>query len=112
MINAKFNFNTGSKSLDSIIKYYNLKAGSKVLDVGCGKGYLLFEMLLIEPGLKIYGTDISHYAIKNSKPEILFSRQNFETSISLAADPTDKIFFLLSISIFLKSDPNFITMPL
>ena len=34
-----------------LIKIYKLKAGSKILDVGCGKGFLLFEMLKIEPNL-------------------------------------------------------------
>ena len=29
-----------------LIKIYNLKPGSKVLDIGCGKGFLLYELLL------------------------------------------------------------------
>ncbi len=49
-----------------LIKNYNLKSGSKILDVGCGKGFLLFEMLKIIPGLKIHGFDISSYAIKKN----------------------------------------------
>ena len=53
-----------------IIKYYNPKAGSKVLDIGCGKGYLIYEMTKIIPNLEVYGLDISDYAIKNSKEEI------------------------------------------
>ena len=35
-----------------LIKDYKLKAGSNVLDVGCGKAFLLHEMKLIEPKLK------------------------------------------------------------
>ena len=35
-----------------IIKKYNLTNSSKVLDVGCGKGYLLYEMKKILPNLK------------------------------------------------------------
>ena len=52
------------------VKYYNLKPGSKVLDIGCGKGFLLYELKLLIPDLKIVGFDISEYAIINSKEEI------------------------------------------
>lgn len=55
---------------NSLVKYYNLKSNSKVLDVGCGKGFLLYEISKILPGIKISGFDISKYAIKNSKKEI------------------------------------------
>ncbi len=55
-----------TKVAQKIISTYKLRKGSKILDVGCGKGFLLKEMLLIEPGLKIFGFDISKYALKNS----------------------------------------------
>jgi SAM-dependent methyltransferase len=47
----------------ALINEYHLKAGSKVLDVGCGKGFLLHEMKLIEPDLELVGIDISQYAL-------------------------------------------------
>ena len=47
----------------------NIRKNSKVLDVGCGKGYLLYEIKKILPKINIYGFDISSYAIKNSKKE-------------------------------------------
>ena len=53
-----------------LIRIYKLKAGSKILDVGCGKGFLLYEMQLIEPNLNILGFDISRYAINHAKKEV------------------------------------------
>jgi ubiquinone/menaquinone biosynthesis C-methylase UbiE len=51
---------------EQLISTYQLTAGSKLLDVGCGKGYLLHEMLMIEPGLLVTGIDVSSYAIADS----------------------------------------------
>ena len=53
-----------------LIEFYSLNSNSKVLDIGCGKGFLIFEMIKLIPNLKIYGLDISKYAISNSKKEI------------------------------------------
>ena len=51
-------------------EYYQLKAGQKVLDVGCGKAYLLYELTQIVPGLLVYGIDISQYALEHAKEEV------------------------------------------
>ena len=51
----------------SLIKTYKLNNNSKVLDIGCGKAFLLYEIKKILPNIKIEGFDISSYAIKNSK---------------------------------------------
>ena len=47
--------------------HYSLKSGDKVLDIGCGKGFLLYDMLKLVPGLQVFGLDISEYAIQNAK---------------------------------------------
>ena len=51
-------------------KHYKLPKNPKILDVGCGKGFLLFDFLKVIPDAEIYGIDISKYAINNSKEEI------------------------------------------
>lgn len=51
-------------------RYYNLKPGDKILDVGCGKGFLLYEFMQVLPGAHVAGIDISQYAIDNAKEEV------------------------------------------
>ena len=55
---------------EQLIKNYKLNSKSKILDAGCGKGFLLHEIKLLEPGLEINGFDISDYAIKNSHKNV------------------------------------------
>lgn len=58
------------KVAEEMAQYYELKPGQRVLDIGCGKGYLLYELTQAVPGLEVVGLDISEYAIANSKEEI------------------------------------------
>ena len=54
----------------AMVNHYGIKAGDKILDVGCGKGYLLYEFTQCVPGVEVTGIDISSYAISNSKDEV------------------------------------------
>lgn len=53
----------------TIIAHFGLKAGDRVLDVGCAKGFLVKDLMDVCPGLEAYGIDISEYAIANAHPD-------------------------------------------
>jgi SAM-dependent methyltransferase len=54
----------------ALIDIYGLKNGSSVLDVGCGKAFLLYEMKKILPELKVAGFDISKHGLADAREEI------------------------------------------
>ena len=56
--------------VENIIRYYGLKPGSRILDVGCGKGFLLYEFTQALPDVQVSGIDISQYAIQHAKEEV------------------------------------------
>ncbi|MBE3092262.1 MAG: class I SAM-dependent methyltransferase [Actinobacteria bacterium] len=76
-------------------KYFNLSSKSSVLDIGCGKGFMMHDMALLIPGIRVKGIDISEYAIENAiedmKPhvqvanakELPFDNKSFDVVISI-----------------------------
>jgi protein-L-isoaspartate(D-aspartate) O-methyltransferase len=55
---------------ENLAKHYDLRPGQRVLDVGCGKAFLLYELTRALPGLEVCGIDISPYAIAHAKEEL------------------------------------------
>ena len=55
---------------NKIINHYKLNSKSRILDIGCGKGFLLYEIKKIIPNCEVFGIDISKYAINHGKEEI------------------------------------------
>jgi len=51
-------------------EYYNLTSESKVLDVGCAKGFMIYDFIQLIPGIKVAGIDVSKYAITHAKEEV------------------------------------------
>ena len=50
--------------------YYGLAPENSVLDVGCAKGFMLYDFMKVIPGIKIAGVDISEYAIANAMEDV------------------------------------------
>ncbi|WP_419786638.1 class I SAM-dependent methyltransferase [Pseudodesulfovibrio sp.] len=53
---------------EALINAYGLKPGAKILDVGCGKAYLLYELHLL--GMDVRGFDISRHGLNDAMEPI------------------------------------------
>jgi ubiquinone/menaquinone biosynthesis C-methylase UbiE len=80
---------------EKLIRTYSLTSSSKILDIGCGKGFLLYEISKLLPGIVIRGIDISRYAIEKSFPQVKTSLE-YGNATNL---PWSKEYFDLAYSI-------------
>ena len=55
---------------EAFVDKYGLTNNSSVLDVGCGKAYLLYELKLLLPDLRIKGFDISKHGLNEAKENL------------------------------------------
>ena len=56
--------------VQDFVEHYKLTSESEVLDVGCAKGFFLYDLQKAVPGIRITGVDISTYAIEHSLEEV------------------------------------------
>ena len=90
-----------------LIEQYGLNNQSRVLDIGCGKAFLLYELKLLLPGLQVCGIDISKHGLTEAKEEIIpylfqhsaqdplpFGDQEFDLVISLGTFHNLRLFEL------------------
>jgi len=93
----------------ALIDTYDLKPGSRVLDVGCGKAFLLYEMQQLVPGLILIGFDVSNHGLACALPDfkgdlmkykaqdaLPFGDKHFDLVISLGCLHNLRIFELKS----------------
>lgn len=55
---------------EALIQEYGLKSDARILDVGCGKAFLLYELKKLLPEARVVGIDSSKYALENAKEEV------------------------------------------
>ncbi|MCU4674734.1 class I SAM-dependent methyltransferase [Catenovulum sp. 2E275] len=55
--------------------HYGLDSTSHILDIGCAKGFMLYDFQQLIPGIQVSGIDVSEYAIEHAvesvKPHLL-----------------------------------------
>lgn len=59
-----------TKVVKDFINYYKLGQNSKILDVGCGKGFMMKDFQDALPDAEILGLDISQYCYDNAMPQV------------------------------------------
>ena len=92
---------------EAFIDKYGLTNNSSVLDVGCGKAYLLYELKLLLPDLRVRGFDTSKHGLSEAKENLKedlfihkaqekypFEDNEFDLVISLACLHNLRIFEL------------------
>ena len=50
--------------------HFDLNSNSSVLDVGCAKGFMMYDMKRLIPGINVKGIDVSEYAIAHGQEEV------------------------------------------
>src|ERR1700761_5215834 len=93
----------------ALIDLHGLKGKVRILDVGCGKGYLLREFKLLLPEAELVGFDISRHGLADAHPDIKeglfryraqdaypFGDKSFDLVVSLGALHNLKVFELQS----------------
>jgi protein-L-isoaspartate(D-aspartate) O-methyltransferase len=81
-----------------IARHYDLKPGNRILDVGCGKAFLLYELTRAVPGIEVTGIDVSAYGVEHAKEEVR-PFLKLGNCVSLPYD-SDSFDFVYSINTF------------
>jgi len=114
------------KILPKIIKRYKLNSNSKVLEIGCKKGFLIYDLKKLIPGIKCVGIEDHKYPIKNCKKEVKkfiklvnftklpFKNNSFDCVIAISSIYTynfgDLLKIFSEINRVSKSNKNLITL--
>lgn len=80
------------------INRYGIKEGSRILDIGCAKGFFLFDLKQALPGIEVVGLDISEYALRHVPPSLEGSVQRGNAEkLPYKDDSFDAVFAINSL---------------
>ena len=86
-------------------RHYRLDASKKVLDVGCGKGFMIHDLAFLITGITVKGIDISGYAVKNTiedmRPHVLVANAK---SLPFSDNSFDVVFSINTVHNLEKDD--------
>lgn len=82
---------------EKLLETYKIPPGGRILDIGCGKGFLLFELQQLRPDIDVVGIDISTYAIDNAKEEIRHTLSVHDAATPLPYD-NDEFDLVISLT--------------
>jgi SAM-dependent methyltransferase len=75
--------------IPDIIKTYGLSKGSRALDIGCAKGFFIYDLTNTVPDIDACGIDISEYAINNSLESVMNKLKVGDAKEYLLIHPAD-----------------------
>lgn len=84
-----------TKTVRRFRDYYHLSEDAWILDVGCAKGFLLYDFMRWSQSLHLRGVDISSYAREHAKSEV----KSFISTCNAKSLPFENKSFDLVISI-------------
>ena len=58
------------KVIPDIVEYYNLSSDARILDIGCAKGFMLYDFQKYNSNFQLHGVDISEYAISEAVEDV------------------------------------------
>lgn len=79
-----------------LIDYYQLQGAAKILDVGCGKAHLLYELSKLLPEAECVGFDISQHAISDA-PAPICNKLHLREAQSIYPWPDNTFDLVLSL---------------
>ena len=94
------------KSAKKFIKFFKLKKNSKILEIGCAKGFLLHEFK--KKNMNVFGIDLSKYAVTKSHKSIIHNIkiQNIEDGIPFKDDFFDLVISKDTLPLIKKNKIN------